>query len=226
MSLSRQFRSHRCGPRPVTLRAGFTLIEIVIALAVLGTMAAGCYIGFNAINEYSVSSRLYTEAQSVCQNQIDLILSKEPFDVTTNPQKIPSVLALGTFSEFGGTATLGGVPEGTPGRCAATRRATLRSPFGWCLVLRQECIRRRRFPPYEENDELRALEILLIVRRFGGGRFGERRPPEASGTRHHSDAGRSPALRNRRSANPTDTAVEPRMALSSGLSHGTPSDWL
>jgi prepilin-type N-terminal cleavage/methylation domain-containing protein len=75
---------------------GFTLVEIVIALAVLGTMAAGCYIGFNAINEYSVSSRLYSEAQAVCQNQIDLILSKEPFDVTTNPQKIPSVLALGT----------------------------------------------------------------------------------------------------------------------------------
>src|SRR2546423_12084281 len=95
MSLSRQFRSHRCGPRPVTLRAGFTRIEIVIALAVLGTMAAGVYIGFNAINEYSVSSRLYSEAQAVCQNQIDLILSKEPFDVTTNPQKIPSVLPLG-----------------------------------------------------------------------------------------------------------------------------------
>jgi len=67
----------------------------VIALAVLGTMAAGCYIGFNAINEYSVSSRLYSEAQTACQNQVDLILSKEPFDVTTTPQRIPSVLALG-----------------------------------------------------------------------------------------------------------------------------------
>ena len=30
------------------------------------------------------------------QNQIDLILSKEPFDVTTTPQRIPTVLALGT----------------------------------------------------------------------------------------------------------------------------------
>ena len=93
---SRQSRPHRSLPCPPRLRGGFTLIEIVIALAVLGTMAAGCYIGFNAINEYSVSSRLYTEAQTVCQNQIDLILSKEPFDVTTTPQKIPSVLALGT----------------------------------------------------------------------------------------------------------------------------------
>jgi len=57
-----------------------TLIEIVIALAVLGTMAAGCYIGFNAINTYAVSSRLYSEAQTAAQNQIDLILSKDPFD--------------------------------------------------------------------------------------------------------------------------------------------------
>lgn len=78
------------------LRAGFTLIEVVIALAVLATVAGGCYIGFNAINTYAVSSRLYSEAQTVCQNQIDLILSKEPFDLTTTPQKVPAVLALGT----------------------------------------------------------------------------------------------------------------------------------
>ncbi|HEX8077316.1 MAG TPA: prepilin-type N-terminal cleavage/methylation domain-containing protein [Chthoniobacterales bacterium] len=76
-------------------RAAFTLIEIVIALAVLGTMAAGCYLGFNAMNTYAVSSRLYSEAQTVCQNQIDLILSKEPFNLSTTPPKIPDVLTLG-----------------------------------------------------------------------------------------------------------------------------------
>ncbi|MCA1657968.1 MAG: type II secretion system GspH family protein, partial [Verrucomicrobiaceae bacterium] len=66
------------------LRGGFTLIEIVIALAVLGTMAAGCYIGFNAVNTYAVSTRLYSEAQTAAQNQIDLVLSKEPFDSSTS----------------------------------------------------------------------------------------------------------------------------------------------
>lgn len=79
-------------------RSAFTLIEIVIALAVLGVMAAGCYIGFNAINTYAVTSRLYSEAQTAAQNQIDLVLSKEPFDIsgayvsgTFNPalKKIP-----------------------------------------------------------------------------------------------------------------------------------------
>jgi prepilin-type N-terminal cleavage/methylation domain-containing protein len=75
-------------------RRGFTLMEVVMALGVIGTMGAGCYVGFNSLNAYAVSSRLYSEAQSACQNQIDLILSKEPFDPTKS--KIPTVLTLGT----------------------------------------------------------------------------------------------------------------------------------
>src|SRR2546421_5496807 len=75
-------------------RSAFTLMEVVMALAVIGSMGAGCYVGFNSLNTYAVSSRLYSEAQTAAQNQIDLILSVEPFDVTTNT--IPSVLALGT----------------------------------------------------------------------------------------------------------------------------------
>jgi prepilin-type N-terminal cleavage/methylation domain-containing protein len=74
--------------------AAFTLAEVMMALAVIGTMGAGAYIGFNSLNAYAVSSRLYSEAQTVAQNQIDLILSKEPFDVVRN--KIPSVLTVGT----------------------------------------------------------------------------------------------------------------------------------
>ncbi|MEY2545339.1 MAG: hypothetical protein QOG48_456 [Verrucomicrobiota bacterium] len=73
-------------------KTGFTLMEIVLALAVLGTMSAGCYVGFNTVNTYSISSRLYSEAQAVAQNQIDLILSKGPFDPANG--KIPAVLAL------------------------------------------------------------------------------------------------------------------------------------
>jgi prepilin-type N-terminal cleavage/methylation domain-containing protein len=73
----RRFRRRRIVPAAC---AAFTLVEIVISLAVLGTMASGCYIGFNAINAYAVSSRLYSEAQAAAHNQIDLILSKGPFD--------------------------------------------------------------------------------------------------------------------------------------------------
>ena len=75
-------------------RRGFTLMEVVMALAVIGTMGAGCYVGFNSLNTYAVSSRLYSEAQSAAQNQIDQILSKEPFDPVRS--KIPTVLTVGT----------------------------------------------------------------------------------------------------------------------------------
>ncbi len=100
--------------RPVRRHRGaaFTLVEIVIALAVLGTMAAGVYIGFNSINTYAVSSRLYSEAQTAAQNQIDLILSREPFDIfaakisgTFDPclNKVP--VELMTTSELDALAT-------------------------------------------------------------------------------------------------------------------------
>ena len=107
LSPSRQFRPHRCRQR-----AGFTLVEIVIALAVLGTMAAGVYLGFNAVNTYAVSSRLYSEAQTAAQNQVDLILSREPFDIfaakisgTFDPclNKVP--VELMTTSELDALAT-------------------------------------------------------------------------------------------------------------------------
>jgi len=63
---------------------------VVMALAVIGTMGAGAYVGFNSLNTYAISSRLYSEAQTAAQNQIDLILSKEPFDPVNT--KIPAVL--------------------------------------------------------------------------------------------------------------------------------------
>lgn len=77
-------KSSRRKPSGLVLRqrGGFTLTEIIIALAVLGTMSSGCYIGFNAITNYAVSSRLYSEAVTAAQNQVDLILSKGPFDMT------------------------------------------------------------------------------------------------------------------------------------------------
>ena len=81
LSPSRQFRLQPCAPGAAPRGAAFTLVEIVIALAVLGVMAAGVYLGFNSVNTYAVSSRLYSEAQTAAQNQVDLILSREPFDV-------------------------------------------------------------------------------------------------------------------------------------------------
>jgi prepilin-type N-terminal cleavage/methylation domain-containing protein len=124
LSLSRQFRPPRYIQRPTL--AAFTLVETVIALAVLGVMASGVYIGFNAINAYAVSSRLYSEAQTAAQNQVDLILSKEPFDIVAakisgsfDPtlNKVPAELM--TTTELDALATSGvtfptAAPTATP----------------------------------------------------------------------------------------------------------------
>lgn len=126
LSLSRQSRPHRCIPLPALARGGFTLIELVISLAVLGTMAAGVYLGFNSINTYAVSSRLYSEAQTAAQNQIDLVLSREPFDIQAayisglfNPalKKIPiEVMTVAEIDElaFTGVTFPTAAPTATP----------------------------------------------------------------------------------------------------------------
>src|SRR3954466_4146093 len=114
---SRQSTCQRCVSPADRVASGFTLVEILIALAVLGTMAAGCFIGFNAVNTYAVSSRLYSEAQTAAQNQIDLILSREPFDVKTSPTKVP--VELMTTAELDALVTSGvtfptAAPTATP----------------------------------------------------------------------------------------------------------------
>jgi prepilin-type N-terminal cleavage/methylation domain-containing protein len=119
LSHSRQSRLDRCIPRKLRAKVGFTLVEILIALAVLGTMAAGCFIGFNAVNTYAVSSRLYSEAQTAAQNQIDLILSKEPFDVKISPAKVP--VELMTTAELDALAASGVTfPTAAPAATPAT----------------------------------------------------------------------------------------------------------
>ena len=94
--------------------AGFTLVEIFISLAVIGTVSSGCYIGFNAINTYAVSSRLYSEALTSAQNQVDLTLSKDPFDVmdaylsgSFDPAKNKIPIELMTVAELDALAASG-----------------------------------------------------------------------------------------------------------------------
>ena len=79
-------------------RAGFTLAEVLVALGTLGVMSGGAFVGFNTVNAYSVSSRLYSEAQAVAHNQIDILLSKGPFNITSTPYRVP--LELMTLAEL------------------------------------------------------------------------------------------------------------------------------
>ena len=74
--------------------AAVTLLEIMVAIAVLGTGSSACVATLLNMNHNATLSRLRTGAGTVAQNQIDYFLSIQPY----NPQKnqIPPQLAVGT----------------------------------------------------------------------------------------------------------------------------------
>ena len=61
---------------------GFTLVEVLVATALLGLLAAGAIWTLNQANNYASITRLYTGAETAAQNQIDYLLADTPF----NPQ--------------------------------------------------------------------------------------------------------------------------------------------
>jgi hypothetical protein len=58
----------------------------------LALIAASVIWGLNQLNYYASVSRLYTAAQTLAQNQIDLILTKGPYDPSTNAYPSPNWL--------------------------------------------------------------------------------------------------------------------------------------
>src|ERR1700736_3469372 len=90
-------------PSSVKHSSGFTLIEAVVGIAVLGTSTACIVGGLTKLNSFASIARNATGAYTVAMNQIDLIQSDSPF----NPQKtntdgstqIPPELQLGTKTQ-------------------------------------------------------------------------------------------------------------------------------
>src|SRR3954470_3598654 len=68
----------------VFARAGFTFIEVMMAVSVLGIASGSAIFGLSQLNSFATTNRLYTTAQTIAQNQIDLILTKGPFDPTSD----------------------------------------------------------------------------------------------------------------------------------------------
>ena len=71
---------------PISRRweAGFTFVEVFVGATILCIMASSILWGLNQLNYYATSSRLYTAAQTLAQNHIDLILTKGPYDPSQN----------------------------------------------------------------------------------------------------------------------------------------------
>src|ERR1700736_3980070 len=73
----------RRSPKPTCDPAGFTMVETIIAIAVLGLGVASTIGALTKINSIAAMSRNRTGAYTVLMNQVDLFQSMSPF----NPQK-------------------------------------------------------------------------------------------------------------------------------------------
>lgn len=60
----------------------FTLLEVLVATALLGLLAGSAIWALTQANNYASISRLYTGAETAAQSQIDYLLTDAPF----NPQ--------------------------------------------------------------------------------------------------------------------------------------------
>lgn len=72
------------------MTAGFTLVEIMAGITMLGLVAGSILYGLNQLNHYATVNRLYTAAQTLAQNQIDLILTMGPYDPLTGKYPVPA----------------------------------------------------------------------------------------------------------------------------------------
>jgi hypothetical protein len=63
-------------------------VEVLAGITLLALVAGSVIFGLNQLNYYAAVNRLYTAAQTLAQNQIDLILTAGPYDPANN--KYPS----------------------------------------------------------------------------------------------------------------------------------------
>jgi prepilin-type N-terminal cleavage/methylation domain-containing protein len=82
-------------------RHGFTLVETLVGLSMLALLGAGSFWTMTTMNVYATSARLYSEATAKAEQQIDAILTKGPFDPSTDPQQVPTELTIGTTTKTG-----------------------------------------------------------------------------------------------------------------------------
>ena len=80
------------GTRPYR---AFSFMEVVMGVTILSLTAGVVLYALNQLNYQASVNRLYTAAQTLAQNQIDLLLTKGPFDPLATPPAYPSPNILG-----------------------------------------------------------------------------------------------------------------------------------
>jgi len=69
---------------------------MLITVAIVGVASMTTFFSLSQLNYYATTTRLYTTALAVAQEEIDAILTKEPFDPPRN--LVPKELELGTHA--------------------------------------------------------------------------------------------------------------------------------
>ena len=88
-------------PRRKLRRSAFTFTEVLMGISILGLTAGAVLYGLNQLNHYASVNRLYTAAQTLAQNQIDLILTKGPYDPASSKYPTPNILGTtGTYNYY------------------------------------------------------------------------------------------------------------------------------
>jgi len=101
LSLAMTPDPYPCAPSPLRRgsrhgRAGLTLVEVMVAAAMIGLTCTTFMFAFTQLNQMAMVARLYTGAGSVAQAQIDLIYTDTPFQPQSN--LIPAELTPGTVT--------------------------------------------------------------------------------------------------------------------------------
>lgn len=85
-------------PNLATARRGlrrdeaFTLVEVLVATILIGLVAGSVVWGLNMLHQRATVNRLYTQAQTICQNRIDQILTAGPYNPSSTPAAVPAEL--------------------------------------------------------------------------------------------------------------------------------------
>ena len=77
--------------------SGYTLLEILVAIAVVSGVAGSSILGLSRLNQFAVNARLQTAASTVAQTKIDRFLTVTPF--RPDAGKVASELGISTLIE-------------------------------------------------------------------------------------------------------------------------------
>lgn len=66
------------------------MVEVIVGITVLSLACGAVLFGLNQLNYFAGASRLYTAAQTLAQNQIDIILTMGPYDPTQGKFPVPT----------------------------------------------------------------------------------------------------------------------------------------